>query len=341
MTADQRYPLVTFALFAYNQERYIREAVEGALAQDYPNLEIIVSDDCSTDGTFDVIEQTLSRYAGRHRIRAIRNQTNQGLIRHVLSVGKAATGDVVVVAAGDDISLPQRTSRLADSILADPRVAAVDSKVDIIDEHGSRIAESVDRPLGTSPPYLYLNGGAHETIQGCAAAYRRDLFLVDIPDGHFDFAEDILLAFHAHILGRKKVSLQEALVLYRRHGASLSNRPAQARRSFRDMELDRYRGARSQTNLIWVLQHIAVAAGKEEMLNYERISFDQHFSSLMLRWTDATFRQRLALLFSEARQGNLRCLKWTVTRLFGSNPDYEPRTLIGRVAALGRRDAIS
>ena len=37
------YPLVTFALFAYNHEQYIREAVEGALAQDYPNLEIIIS----------------------------------------------------------------------------------------------------------------------------------------------------------------------------------------------------------------------------------------------------------------------------------------------------------
>lgn len=37
-------PLVTFALFAYNQESCIREAVEGALAQDYENLEIILSD---------------------------------------------------------------------------------------------------------------------------------------------------------------------------------------------------------------------------------------------------------------------------------------------------------
>ena len=42
-------PLVTFALFAYNQEKYIREAVEGAFAQTYAPLEIILSDDCSTD----------------------------------------------------------------------------------------------------------------------------------------------------------------------------------------------------------------------------------------------------------------------------------------------------
>ena len=44
-------PLLTFALFSYNQENYIRQAVEGALAQDYPRLEIIISDDCSQDET--------------------------------------------------------------------------------------------------------------------------------------------------------------------------------------------------------------------------------------------------------------------------------------------------
>ena len=42
-------PLVTFALFAYNQEQYIREAVEGAFSQTYEPLEIILSDDCSSD----------------------------------------------------------------------------------------------------------------------------------------------------------------------------------------------------------------------------------------------------------------------------------------------------
>jgi len=43
---------VTFALFAYNQEKYIREEVEGAFSQTYQPLEIIWSDDCSSDRTF-------------------------------------------------------------------------------------------------------------------------------------------------------------------------------------------------------------------------------------------------------------------------------------------------
>mgnify|MGYP005853322247 CR=1 FL=1 len=46
-------PLVTFALFAYNQEQYIREAVEGAFSQTYEPLEMILSEDCSNDRTFE------------------------------------------------------------------------------------------------------------------------------------------------------------------------------------------------------------------------------------------------------------------------------------------------
>jgi glycosyltransferase involved in cell wall biosynthesis len=57
-------PLVTFALFTYNRERYIREAVEGAFSQTYSPLEIILSDDCSSDSTFEIIREMAGAYVG-------------------------------------------------------------------------------------------------------------------------------------------------------------------------------------------------------------------------------------------------------------------------------------
>jgi len=75
-------PLVTFALFAYDQERYIREALEGAFAQSYQPLEILLSDDCSTDRTFDIMREMAAAYAGPHRIRLYRNPTNLGVAGH-------------------------------------------------------------------------------------------------------------------------------------------------------------------------------------------------------------------------------------------------------------------
>jgi GT2 family glycosyltransferase len=51
-----RDELVSFVVLAYNQQKFVAEAVRGALAQTYHPLEIVISDDCSTDGTFDVIK---------------------------------------------------------------------------------------------------------------------------------------------------------------------------------------------------------------------------------------------------------------------------------------------
>ena len=51
MTDTTEPPRVTLAVIAYNQERFIREAIEGAFAQTYQPLEIILSDDCSSDRT--------------------------------------------------------------------------------------------------------------------------------------------------------------------------------------------------------------------------------------------------------------------------------------------------
>ena len=66
--SQSRRPLITFALMAYNQEQLIEEAVAGALAQTYSPLEIILSDDCSTDRTFEIMEEMADEYKGPHSV---------------------------------------------------------------------------------------------------------------------------------------------------------------------------------------------------------------------------------------------------------------------------------
>ena len=105
-------PLVTFALFAYNQEKYIREAVEGALAQTYSPLQIILSDDCSSDQTFAIIQEMVAEHAGPHEVLLNRNEPNLGLADHINYLMTLVKGELIVVAAGDDISLPERTATI-------------------------------------------------------------------------------------------------------------------------------------------------------------------------------------------------------------------------------------
>ena len=101
-------PLVTFAVLAYNQEQYIREAVEGAFAQTYEPLEIILSDDCSTDLTYEIMREMAAKYVGPHVISTRRGECNLGISEHFNQIVKVAAGDMLVVAAGDDISLAHR-----------------------------------------------------------------------------------------------------------------------------------------------------------------------------------------------------------------------------------------
>jgi glycosyltransferase involved in cell wall biosynthesis len=102
-------PLITFSLIAYNQEQFIRAAVEGAFSQTYSPLEIILSDDCSKDHTFDIMKQMTDAYKGPHKIILNRNEKNLGMGRHFSKTMKLATGEIIELADGDDISLPERT----------------------------------------------------------------------------------------------------------------------------------------------------------------------------------------------------------------------------------------
>ncbi|HMO12757.1 MAG TPA: glycosyltransferase family 2 protein [Pirellulaceae bacterium] len=105
---SEEKPLITFALFAYNQEHCVRNAIEGAFSQTYTPLEIILSDDCSGDGTYEVMQSMADSYAGPHTIRLNRNSVNLGIGGHIAKLAELARGDWITVAAGDDVSLPTR-----------------------------------------------------------------------------------------------------------------------------------------------------------------------------------------------------------------------------------------
>jgi glycosyltransferase involved in cell wall biosynthesis len=104
-------PLLTFAVVAYKQEEYVREAVEAAFAQTYSPLQIILSDDCSPDRTFEIMQEMAAAYTGPHTICLNRNAVNKHIGGHVNEVMRLARGALMIGAAGDDISVPQRVER--------------------------------------------------------------------------------------------------------------------------------------------------------------------------------------------------------------------------------------
>ena len=109
------YTLVSLCIITYNQEKYIRETIRGALSQDYPNLEIVISDDNSTDSTFRIIKEMTDGYVGPHSLIINQNSPNKGIIEHVNRVVfELSHGDYIMLSGGDDVCMPQTISFAVD-----------------------------------------------------------------------------------------------------------------------------------------------------------------------------------------------------------------------------------
>jgi glycosyltransferase involved in cell wall biosynthesis len=126
--------LVTLYIKAYNQQDTVSAAIKSAFSQTYAPLEILLSDDCSNDCTFAIMERMAGRYQGPHRVALNRNATNLGIVRHTNRIAEMARGRLLIEGAGDDISEPGRVERLASTWMAGGgRIKAVHSAFTEID----------------------------------------------------------------------------------------------------------------------------------------------------------------------------------------------------------------
>lgn len=108
--------LASLCIITYNQERYISDLLDGALSQDYDSLEIIISDDNSTDRTFEIIEEKCRAYTGRHAIMLNKNENNLGVIGNLNRVLQLAKGKYIAFAAGDDKIYSNRISTAVEEL---------------------------------------------------------------------------------------------------------------------------------------------------------------------------------------------------------------------------------
>lgn len=125
---------VSVAFSSYNQVAFVREALESVLAQDHEDLQIVVFDDGSTDGTQDVIRDVLSGYDGPHEVVSELRSTND-IWTAFSGVLERCDGDYIVVAHGDDVSHHTRVTRLVTEATR-LGVSLVTSNAVFIDEQG-------------------------------------------------------------------------------------------------------------------------------------------------------------------------------------------------------------
>ena len=99
-------------LLTYNQRPWVDDAVAACFAQECEPLDIVLSDDASTDGSFERLQQLAENYCGPHKVRVRQNPRNLGIGQHYSQAVADCLGQLIVTAAGDDISLPHRVQTL-------------------------------------------------------------------------------------------------------------------------------------------------------------------------------------------------------------------------------------
>jgi glycosyltransferase involved in cell wall biosynthesis len=221
--ASTERPLVTFALFAYNQEKYIGEAVQSALAQTYSPLQIIISDDASTDQTFEIVQEMAAAYHGPHVVILNRNETNLGIGAHVNILLGMSRGELFVFAAGDDVSLPERTSILVDNWLESGKPdGSLYSAIQTVSADGSigqTIGQGASAYEARTISQCVRDGAAG--VHGCAHAVTKTIFTNFGPLPSGTVFEDRALAFRSRLSGRV-IYIDRVLVNYRLHGGNVS-----------------------------------------------------------------------------------------------------------------------
>jgi glycosyltransferase involved in cell wall biosynthesis len=149
-------PTVSVGMPVYNGEAFVKSAIDAILAQTFGDLELVISDNASEDGT-----EEICREAARldSRIRYLRADENRGAAWNYNNVFKASTGRFFRWAAHDDLCAPTHLERCVQALTeGDPSIVLAYPRATVVDENGVWQAD-YDEPFGLSDPEPHVRLG--------------------------------------------------------------------------------------------------------------------------------------------------------------------------------------
>lgn len=240
-------PLVSLCILTYNQQEYIEDAIKSALEQTYDNLEIVISDDCSTDDTYLNAERLVKDYRGPHKIILNRNENNMGIRLHFNKVVyELASGEYITTTGGDDVSMPGRVQEAADFLINNPQVASCHYSSLQVDEDLKKI-ESINVEISKGLTSIITIGDYIKTdmffwlFSGDSRTFRREV-ISKFPPLEVSHNEDYPMFMRCLIVGPTAL-IRKPLVWHRMH----QNNESEKLR-FKQEGMDLFRQVRKDLN---------------------------------------------------------------------------------------------
>lgn len=214
-------PLVSVAIVSYNQKDFLKNAIESVLKQNYINIEIVVGDDCSSDGS----QQLLLEYAGKYpnKFILILSERNEGITKNANKVQDACNGKYIAWLGGDDLMLPTKIKKQVEFLETNEDYNIVYHNLDVFesssDKHLYFYNSAKDKHTGDIKMLI-----KHGTFNGaCSSMFRRSAAPYPGYEPLLIVASDWLYSVE-HLRDGKKIGyIDEVLGRYRRHQNNVSS----------------------------------------------------------------------------------------------------------------------
>lgn len=301
-------PLVSIAIPAYNHAQFIAACLASVCAQTYPELELVLIDDGSTDNTFETAKSFLEPYRTRFRRIVLERRKNQGVSSNSNACIGACQGEWVHLLGSDDTIYPNKVKRIQEAIeeLNCPDLVLVHADCDYIDEGGgvivrrnlkprpdSGLDRRAFRPLFLGEHYIFNPTVAlHRETFLAVGGFDRNLPLEDLDCwlrlsvNHAIFrVPDVLASYRKHPGNSLRRRIRMLAALFKTYGKFLASYPgmiadSDLRIHFRRNVWRFWRRARKEQPLLLISVIVAVARSYWKLPNHTDY---QRFAELLDR----------------------------------------------------------
>lgn len=218
---------ISIALACYNGEQYISQQLTSTLKQSWGPDEVVICDDCSTDRTWEIVNQFACNVP--FEVKLIRNKHNIGYTRNFSKALTNCSGDIIFMCDQDDVWHQHKITSVLEHFERNPQIQLVIHDLAFCDEHLKPTGESKIRRLGM------FHNLQRDYVTGMATAVSSKFMRLCLPIPYKYVTHDAwihLCAYYAH----SKSTLPSILASYRRHqsnatSGSLINHPTQVRKT--------------------------------------------------------------------------------------------------------------
>ncbi len=204
-------PLVSVAMATCNGEEFLEEQIRSILSQSYSNIELVVCDDASTDGTMEILEAFRKK---NDRVKVYQNDNRLGVVRNFEKAIGLCEGEYVALSDQDDIWLDNKIEELLDNIGGN---LLIHSDAILIDGNGKTIADSyTEFSWKVVEPETLADAILNGFATGCTLMFCKELKELILPFPEDIYMHDKWICLVAFLYG-KACYWDKRLTKYRQH----------------------------------------------------------------------------------------------------------------------------